>query len=111
MIRYNSREAKNRFVLNEACYETTAFSYITITLGMNDKKSDGGGGVGVGQKSKKKNFPRKSLIKTIYSYGFGQKKYAQGGSVQVRLLQINYAVNDKSRLEIKRDFLKSQHDS
>ena len=67
--------------------------------------------MGVGQKSKKKNFPRKSLIKTIYSYGFGQKKYAQGGSVQVRLLQINYAVNDKSRLEIKRDFLKSQHDS
>ena len=26
------------------------------------------------------------------------------GVVQVRLLQINYEVNDKSRLEIKRDF-------
>ena len=68
----------------------------------------GGGG---GAKVKKTNFPRKSLIKTIYSYGFGQKQYAQGGSVQVRLLQINYEVNDKSRLEIKRDFFKSQHDS
>ena len=71
------------------------------------RKVMGGGG---GAKSKK-NFPRKSLIKTIYSYGFGQKQYAQGGSVQVRLLQINYEVNDKSRLEIKRDFFKSQHDS
>ena len=43
----------------------------------------GGGG---GAKVKKKNSPRKSLIKTIYSYGFGQKKkYAQGGFVQVSL--------------------------
>ena len=30
--------------------------------------------------------------------------------MQVRLLQINYEVIDKSRLEIKRDFFKSQHD-
>ena len=37
-----------------------------------------------------------------------KKKYAQGGFVQVRLLQINFEVNDKSRLEIKRDFFKSQ---
>ena len=32
--------------------------------------------------------------------------YAQGGSVQVRLLEINYEVIDKSRLEIKHDFFK-----
>ena len=30
--------------------------------------------------------------------------------MQVKLLQINYEVIDKSRLEIKRDFFKSQHD-
>ena len=41
-----------------------------------------------------------------------KEKYAQGGSVQVRLLQINYEVNKKSRLEMKCDFFfKSQHDS
>ena len=33
-----------------------------------------------------------------------KEKYAQGGSVQVRLLQINYKLNEKSRLEMKRDF-------
>ena len=33
-----------------------------------------------------------------------KEKYAQGGSVQVRLLQINYEVNKKSRLEMKCDF-------
>ena len=42
--------------------------------------------------------------KNIFPTDFGQKIYAQGKSVQVRLLQINYEVNDKSRLEIKRDF-------
>ena len=53
----------------------------------------------------KKIFPRTLLIKHIYSYGFWpQKIYPQGGSVQVRLLQINYEVNDKSKMEIKRDF-------
>ena len=53
----------------------------------------------------KKIFPRTLLIKNIYSYGFWPKKiYPQGGSVQVRLLQINYEVNDKSKMEIKRDF-------
>ena len=35
-----------------------------------------------------------------------KEKYAQGGSVQVRLLQINYEVNKKSRLEMKCDFFK-----
>ena len=33
------------------------------------------------------------------------KKNAPEGSAQVRLLQINYEVNAKSRLEIKRDFV------
>ena len=48
---------------------------------------------------------KKIINKKIHSYGFLLKKYSSGGSVQVRLLQINYEVNDKSRLEIKRDFL------
>ena len=60
----------------------------------------GGGGGGGG--------PRKLLMKKfIYSYGFWPNKICtrriQGGSVQVTLLQINYEVNYKSRLEIKRD--------
>ena len=59
----------------------------------------------------KKHFPRKLLIKKHIPTDVGQKKYAQGGFVWVRLLQINNEVNDKSRLEIKRDFFKSQHDS
>ena len=36
---------------------------------------------------------------------FGQKNYPQGGSVQVRLLQDDYEVNGKFRLEEKRGFL------
>ena len=60
-----------------------------------------GGGGGVRQEIKN---PRKLLIKIYIPTDFGQKKYAQRGSVQVRLLQINYEVNDKSRLEIERDF-------
>ena len=51
------------------------------------------------------------LIKKCIPTDFCQKEYSPGGSVQVRLLQINYEVNDKSRLKIKRDFFKSQHDS
>ena len=61
----------------------------------------GGGGGGVRQEIK---IPRKLLIKIYIPTDFGQKKYAQRGSVQVRLLQINYEVNDKSRLKIERDF-------
>ena len=56
------------------------------------------------QKSKKFFFCGKLLIKKYIPTDLGQKLYAQGGSVQVRLLQINYEVIDKSRLEIKRDF-------
>ena len=49
------------------------------------------------------NYKEKIYIPT----DFGQKNiYAQGGSVQVRLLEINYEVIDKSRLEIKHDFFK-----
>ena len=48
--------------------------------------------------------PRKLLIKIYIATDFGKKKYVQRESVQVRLLQINYEVNDKSRLERKRDF-------
>ena len=41
------------------------------------------------------------MIKYTYiSTDFGQNNNAQGGSLQVRLLQINYEVNAKSRLEI-----------
>ena len=69
----------------------------------------GGGGGGGVQNTKK--IPQEIINQIyiyiyiyIYSYRFCQKIYAQGGSVQVRLLQINYEVNDKSKLEIKRDF-------
>ena len=63
-----------------------------------------GRGEGGGTKVQKIFFRRKLLIKKYIPTDFGQKIYAQGGSVQVRLLQINYEVIDKSRLEIKRDF-------
>ena len=59
----------------------------------------GGGGEGW-SKSQKQIL----LIKKCIPTDFCQKEYSPGGSVQVRLLQINYEVNDKSRLEIKRDF-------
>ena len=64
-------------------------------------------GEGGGVKVKKNFFLRKLLTKNIYSYRFCPKKInAQGGPVQVRLLEINYEVNDKSRLEIKHDCFK-----
>ena len=52
------------------------------------------GGGGVGAKVKKEKMPQEIIN------NFGQKNNAQGGSLQVRLLQINYEVNAKSRLEI-----------
>ena len=52
------------------------------------------------------------IINQIYFHGFWPKTvHPQGGSVQVRLLQINCEVNDKSRVGIKLNFFKSQHDS
>ena len=52
------------------------------------------------------------IINQIYFHGFWPKTvHPQGGSVQVRLLQINCEVNGKSRVEIKLNFFKSQHDS
>ena len=48
--------------------------------------------------------PRSGEKKYIFLRILAPKKDAQGGSVQVRLLQVNCEVNDKSRLEIKRDF-------
>ena len=50
------------------------------------KRDKGGGGPGGGLVQKnQKNFPQEIINKKIYSYGFWpkEKKYAQGGSVQV----------------------------
>ena len=52
----------------------------------------------------KESKPRSGEKKNIFLRILAQKKDAQGGSVQVRLLQVNCEVNDKSRLEITRDF-------
>ena len=53
----------------------------------------------------KKNFPAKLSTKIYIPADLGQKKYAQGGSVQVSLTITGqlYAENDKSKLETKRD--------
>ena len=70
----------------------------------------GGGG---GGKSKEKKIPQEIINKKyIFLRILAKKINGQGGSVQVRLLEIKYEVNDKSRLETKRDinFL-YQHDS
>ena len=58
----------------------------------------------MGQKSKK-NFPAKLSTKIYIPADLGQKKYAQGGSVQVSLTITGqlYEENDKSKLETKRD--------
>ena len=65
------------------------------------------GGWGQSQKT----FSQEIINKKTHSYGCWPKKICPRRICVVRLLQINYEVNDKSRLEIKSDFFKSQHDS
>ena len=63
-----------------------------------------GAGGRVGQKPKKR-MPQEIINKIYIFLKILAKQNAPGGSAQLRLLQINYEVNAKSRLEKKRDFV------
>ena len=60
--------------------------------------------MGVGQKSKEFFFPRKLLIKNIFQLILAKKICPRRICVGKTITDQLYEVNDKSRLEIKRDF-------